>query len=107
MRTLRQHLFDAGLTSAGWHGWHPRDNQPPCRWRRVQCITTGHVTVIDLQWDTVPPLDGGPSLLHVLMPELARFASLRQLTLALNYAPPVAAIPPQWGLPGAFPELEQ
>ena len=42
----------------------------------------------------------------MLLPELARFAFLRQLTMALYYAPPVAAIPPQWGHPGAFPALE-
>ena len=107
MRTLRQRVFDAGLTSAGWHGWHPRDNQPPCSWWRVQCSSASHVTVIDLQWSTVPSLHGGPSLLHVLMPELARFASLRQLTLNLYFAPTLAAIPPQWGQAGAFPALEQ
>lgn len=107
MRTLRQRLADAGLTPDGRPSWQPNDARPHCSWRLVQCTRTGHVARIDLEWDTVPPLgsDAQSGAAPLLLPELARFSALHKLTLNLYYAPPVAAIPSQWGLPGAFPAL--
>ncbi len=110
MLTLRQRLADAVVPPDGWHGWQPGDALPHCSWRRVECSSAGHVTSIVAEWDTMPPPSSKAqhSAAHVvLLPDLARFGSLRQLTLDLYYAPPVAAIPPQWGLPGAFPALEK
>lgn len=109
MRTLRQRLADTGLTPNGWPGWQADDNQLHCSWQGVQCSTAGHVTSIYLDWETFPsPGDNCQrNAAPLLLPELARFAFLRQLILNLYYAPPVAAIPQEWGLPGAFPALVQ
>ncbi len=109
MRTLRQRLADAVIPPDGWHGWQPGDTLPHCSWRRVECSSAGHVTSIVANWDTRPPPSSKakPSAAHmVLLPELARFGSLHQLRFELHEAPPIAAIPPQWGMRGAFPALE-
>ena len=107
MRTLRQRLADTGLTPAGWPSWQPNDARPHCSWQGVQCSTADHVIAIYLDWETFPPPgDNAQSgAAPLLLPELAHFSALQQLILNLYYAPPVAAIPSQWGLPGAFPAL--
>ncbi len=109
MIALRQSLADAVVPPDSWHGWQPSDARPHCSWRRVECSSTGHVTSIVARWDTRPPPSSKaqPRAAHVLLlPDLARFGALRQLTIELEDAPPLAAIPAQWGLPGAFPALE-
>lgn len=109
MHTLRQRLAHASLTPDNWGGWQPGDAAPHCKWQHVQCGPQGRVTGLWLSWETVPPptaAAAGGKRAHLLLPELARFGSLRELTLDLYYAPPLAAIPAEWGLPGAFPSLE-
>ncbi|KAK9794669.1 hypothetical protein WJX73_004931 [Symbiochloris irregularis] len=89
--------FDQVLDFLGGHGWDD-DGTPACSpWSGLQCdATSGHLTAINFS---------GWNLQGTLAPEWSQLKNLQSMDLSGN--PHLSgSLPPEWGLPGAFPALQ-